>query len=99
MMVRVDGDLARAAMVHWFSTQPPEEAGNPNDETDFICYTPQGPVRIPPRKKDHAHELIAAASMVPEWLAEALKRGTVVSLSREDFYGLPEEVRRYVEVL
>jgi len=98
MMVRVDGDLARAAIVHWFATQPPEEAGKPNDETDFICYTPQGPIRIPPQKKDHMAEIIVAARMVPEWLAEVLKRGTIINLSRADFYGLPEEVRKYVEV-
>ena len=71
----------------------------PDDETDFICWTPKGPVRISPKKKDHAAEVLLVASMVPEWLAALLRDGTTISMSRDDFYGLSDEVRRYVEVL
>lgn len=99
MMVRIDQDLARAALIHKYAVYPVEEPCRPDDETDFICWTPKGPVRISPRKSSQASEIISAAAMVPDWLATLLRDGTIISMSRDDFLGLPDEVRRYAEVL
>ena len=99
MMVRIDQDLARAAMVHGCSVGPEEGPCRPDDETDFLCWTPKGPVRISPQKKQQVAEIMHVAGMVPGWLAALLRDGTTISMSRDDFYGLPDEVRRYVEVL
>jgi hypothetical protein len=97
MMVRVDHDLARAALIHKYAKGlNDEEPCRHDDETDILCWTPNGLVRISPKKK--LSEVMSAAILVPDWLTNLLRDGTTISMTREDFYGLPEEVRRYVEV-
>jgi hypothetical protein len=59
-----------------------------------------GPTIVPPAGAPYpVHVDFAHVELVPEWLAVAIQDGMVVVVDREDFEGIPPEVREHVEVI